>query len=264
MSKRKTSVLGSFYPSSCSEINRYIEHFNKIGKELESDNDITVQAIISPHAGYVYSGFTANKAFNLIKNKHPERVIVIGPSHRVYTKGASIALYDEYETPCGNLTIDLEYSNYLLKKFAFLTFDDSAHHEHSTETQMPFIQYYFKNTQVVEIVYGDVDYQRISKLINTLLEDKGNLIVISTDLSHFHTQDEAKVIDKYCIDAIDNLDVSLFDLGAEACGMIGVKALITCAVKNNLRSKIVDYRTSFDASDDSTSVVGYVSALIGK
>ena len=264
MSVRKTSVAGTFYPNSCLEINKYIEHFNGILEDVDFCSDIKVRAIISPHAGYVYSGFTANFAFNLIQKNKPKRVIVIGPSHRVYINGASIALYDEYETPCGNLKVDLDYSIKLKEEFDFLTFDESAHSEHSTETQMPFIKHCFEQTRVIEIVYGDINYQKISELIDELLKDEDNLIVISTDLSHFYTLKEANVLDQHCIDAIESLNISEFDSGGEACGMIGVKAIINSAVKNSFRSKIVDYRTSFDASSDEGSVVGYVSALIGK
>ena len=267
MSLRKTSVAGSFYPNSCDEIKRYINHFDSIIKDIDIKNIPEAKAMISPHAGYVYSGFTANFAFSLISKelkKEIKRVIVIGPSHRVYIQGASIALYDEYETPCGNLKIDFDFSSSLKNKYDFLTFDEKAHHEHSTETQMPFVKHYFDDVEVVEIVYGDVDFKEVSTLIDELLCDEDNFIIISTDLSHFYTLEEANKKDTICLNAIENLDISKFDSDGEACGMIGVKALINSAVKNSFRSKIVDYRTSFDASNDDSSVVGYISALIGK
>jgi len=267
MNMRRTSVAGSFYPNSCEEIKRYINHFDSIIRDIDVHNNMDVKAMISPHAGYVYSGFTANFAFNFLSKelkKNIKRVIVIGPSHKVYLKGASVALYDEYETPCGNLEIDLNFSTTLMNSYDFLIFDDKAHHEHSTETQMPFIKHYFKDVQVVEIVYGDVDFNQILTLIDELLEDDDNFIVISTDLSHFYTLEEARKKDNICLNAIENFDITKFDAGGEACGMIGVKAILSSCLKKNFRSKIVDYRTSFDASGDSNSVVGYVSALIGK
>lgn len=263
MKIRKTSVAGTFYPNSCSEIKKNINHFDLISKDIDINYNIDAKAIISPHAGYIYSGFTANFAFSSIKKKI-KRVIVIGPSHRIYIKGASIALYDEYETPCGNIKIDLNTSLSLLNKYDFLTFDKNAHQEHSTETQMPFVKYYFDEAEVIEIVYGDVDFNEISQLIDELICDENNFIVISTDLSHFYTLAQANKIDNICLKAIETLDMSIFNSGGEACGMIGVKAIIATSVKNNFKSKIVDYRTSFDASNDSNSVVGYVSAIIGK
>lgn len=264
MKNRKMVVAGSFYPDSCDEIKKYINHFNSILKNVDINNDIKARAIISPHAGYIYSGFTANYAFHLIQNQKPKRVIVIGPSHRVYINGASISLYEEYETPCGNIKIDLEFANDLQDKFDFLHFAESAHQEHSTETQMPFIKHYLEGVEVVEIVYGDLDYKQLSLLTDELLKDEDNFIVISTDLSHFYTLEEANKKDNICLNAIENLDMKLFESDCEACGMIGVKAIINSSIKNKYRTKLIDYRTSFDASNDSNSVVGYVSVLIGK
>lgn len=266
MSERHTSVAGSFYPSSCDEINRYISHFNQIldDSDFEHKIDFMPKALISPHAGYVYSGFTANAAFRTAAAKvNPKRVVVIGPSHRVYLDGATISLFDEYETPCGNFEIDTEYAQKLKDKFDFLHFYEEAHKEHSTETQFPFIKKYFSDVKVIEIVYGKADYEDISKIIETVLSDDGNLLVISTDLSHFYSQERANSLDSICLNAISRLDLNTFDQGCEACGIIGVKALVKYAQKHNLNSEIIDYRTSADASGDSSSVVGYTSAIIG-
>lgn len=261
MSIRKMSVSGTFYPNDEKEIKRYIEHFNK-SFNIKKMN-INPRAIISPHAGYVYSGFTANLAFNVSLNKKFKRVIVIGPSHKVRLEGASIALYDEYETPLGNIKIDLEYSKELEKKYDFLSFDEKAHHEHSTETQAPFIKNYYEGLDIIEIVYGKMDFKELSKLINELLLDESNFIVISTDLSHFYTLDEAKIRDNICLNAIINKNLSLFDTGCEACGITGVKAMISACLSNSLNTKMLHYCTSYDATKDDSRVVGYASILIG-
>lgn len=266
MSSRNTSVAGTFYPDSCNEVNRYINHFNETldDSDMQLDLDIIPRALISPHAGYVYSGFTANIAFKVAaKAVTPKKVIVIGPSHRAFINGASVALNDRYITPCGELNIDKEFSQKLIDNFTFLNYLPGAHAEHSTEVQMPFIKHYFPKVQVVEIVYGKIDFNDIAKVIDELLKDKDNLIVISTDLSHFYTQEEAEVLDNICLNAIANLDLPSFDNGCEACGIIGVKAVVKAATKNSLNSKVLDYRTSYDASGDDTRVVGYVSAIIG-
>ncbi len=261
MSIRKTAVAGTFYPNEAKEIKRYIEHFNK---SFSVDNiDINTRAIISPHAGYVYSGFTANLAFNLSSKNQFKRVIVIGPSHKVYLEGASIALYDEYQTPLGNIKIDLEYSKILKEKYSFLNFKEEAHSEHSTETQAPFIKSYYDGLEIIEIVYGKLDSSLLSKLIDELLKDKNNLIVISTDLSHFYTLEEAKKLDNICLNAIASQDLEMFDKGCEACGMTGVKAIINSSLKNNLITKVLYYCTSYDRTKDDTRVVGYTSVLIG-
>jgi len=164
----------------------------------------------------------------------------------------------------GNIDIDVEFSKSLLEKFDFLKFQPNAHEEHSTETQAPFIEHFFPDSKIVEIVYGRVGFEKISQIINEVLKESGNLVVISTDLSHFYSLDEAKKLDMICLKAIEDLDLALFDEGCEACGIIGVKAMVESALKLDLKAEILDYRTSFDASGDDKRVVGYTSALFRK
>lgn len=142
MDIRKSVVSGSFYPETEEEIKRYIEHFNS-NFTIENELQIDVKALIVPHAGYIYSGFTANLAYNISSKKQFENIVVIGPSHRHYLKGASIADFKEYETPLGNIEINQEMIKNLKEKFEFICFDEDAHFEHSTETQAPFYQKLF-------------------------------------------------------------------------------------------------------------------------
>ena len=260
MKNRVMSVAGTFYPAQCSEINRYIDTFNKAVQT--GTQKISARAVISPHAGYVYSGFTANSAYSLIDTQKIKRVIVIGPSHRVYLKGASVALYENYQTPCADLALDTEYAQQLIDQYDHLDFEPSAHAEHSTETQVPFIGHYFNDVRLVEIVYGDIDYRSLVPIIKAALEDEENFVVISTDLSHFYTLEEANKLDSICLKAVENMDMNALDSGCEACGMIGVKAVIEASKKQGLKTKLIDYRTSYDTSSDASSVVGYMSALI--
>lgn len=261
MSIRKSVVSGSFYPDSSDEILKFINHFNTYNIDTESFEEI--KAVIVPHAGYIYSGFTANLAYKLACEKSFKRVVVIGPSHRVYLKGASVALYDEYETPFGNLKIDKEFSIELINKYEFLDFNEECEFEHSTETQAPFIKHYFNDTKFVEIVYGDIDYKDISMVIDEVLNDDETLVVISTDLSHFYTLEEANKLDNICLNAIDKKDLSLFN-SCEACGKTGVMAIINWANKNEYKTKILNYCTSADITKDKNRVVGYTSAIIGR
>lgn len=261
MSIRKTVVAGSFYPNSSKEILEYINHFNSIEDGSETFEDI--KAIIVPHAGYVYSGFTANLAYKKASIKNYKRVVVIGPSHRVYLKGASVALYDEYETPFGNLKIDKEFSQNLIDKYDFLDFNVECEFEHSTETQAPFIKHYFGDIELVEIVYGEIEYEDISKIIDEVLIDTQTLVVISTDLSHFYTLEEANNLDGVCLRAIENKDLNKFS-SCEACGKTGVKAVIKWANDKNYNTKLLHYCTSADVTNDKSRVVGYTSALVGK
>ncbi len=259
---RRAGNRGKFYPRDCKEITFQIEQFNKI---TSIDEPLTAhpRAIIAPHAGYIYSGFTANDAHAMLAKTQPKRVIVIGPSHHVYFEGVSAAFFQQYETPCGNLQIDLNYLEKLSYTFNFL-YNKRAHDvEHSTETQMPFIRHYHPEASVVELIYGNIEWQQIALVIEAVLSDKENTIVISSDLSHFYPLEQAVQLDGICMEAIKQKDVNLLDAGCEACGIVGIKAMIDVASHQNLSTHILDYRTSADVSGDSSSVVGYVSAVIG-
>ena len=262
MSIRKDAVAGQFYPASKEEIQKMFDHYNTIIDEAIKDKailDLKPRAVIVPHAGYVYSAFTANIAFRLLKNSHAKRVVVIGPSHRVYLNGTSVAEYDSYETPLGNLPIDKKFADELIEKFG-LHFQADAHSEHSTEVQMPFVKNYLPNASVVELVYGNEDPINLAKVINYLLKDEDTVVVISTDLSHYYDIEKAKQLDTICLDAIANLNPKELHQGCEACGIIGVEAMLIAAAQNNLKPTLLDYRTSADASGDKSQVVGYMSA----
>jgi AmmeMemoRadiSam system protein B len=260
---RKAAVKGRFYPRECRKIKASFAQFNyrfdamPIAKEIQN---IIPRAVIVPHAGYIYSGFTANFAYRFLQQAKAKRIIVIGPSHHHYFKGLSGSYYETYETPCGELKIDSAYLFALAKQFN-IGFEPKAHKkEHSTEVQMPFIQYYFPQTKVIELIYSDTSAQNIANLIIALLQNKENIVVISSDLSHFHTLKEANLLDKNCLKGVEKLDLHELT-GCKACGLTGIQAMILAAKQLKLSSKLLDYRTSADTSGDSSSVVGYMSAM---
>ena len=262
MTIRKDAVAGQFYPASSTEIESMIEHYNKILDEHLKDKSVLAlkpRAIIVPHAGYVYSAFTANFAFRLLANTEAKRVVVIGPSHRVYLKGTSVSDYDSYETPFGALPIDNTLVKDLETRFG-LIFAPDAHHEHSTEVQMPFVKRYDPEASVVELVYGDEDPARLAEVIDYLLDDPETVVVISTDLSHYYDIEKANRLDNICMQAVSERDPAKLHEGCEACGKIGVEAMLLAAQKRDLKPVLLDYRTSADASGDESQVVGYMSA----
>ena len=260
MSIRKTVVAGSFYPNEKGELLSLIKSFSSVKYESDFEH---INAIITPHAGFIYSGKIANISYSLCSKQNPKRVIVIGPSHHAYLEGSNICLNENYETPLGNIQVDLEFSKALKDKYHFLDTNQECAFEHSTETQAPFIKHYFPNAKIVEIIYGNQDFNTLSELIDEVIEDKDNLLVISTDLSHFHSLEKAKELDTYCINAIAKKDISLLQIG-EACGKIGIKAILKTAVKKSLNTKVLAYSTSCDVNNDKSRVVGYTTALIGK
>lgn len=264
MSYRTMSVAGSFYPANANEIITMIENFNTIllsnPDEVAHFDALYGDAVIVPHAGWVYSGFTANIAFRVLAKTKPKTVIVIGPSHRVGFEGVSIADTQSYQTPLGNLAINAHLVKELKERFAIPYFDQ-AHHEHSTEVQMPFIKYYLPDAEVIELVYAYAQPELIEPIISYALSRSDTAIAISTDLSHYYPLHEAQQLDSICLEAIRDEDTDTLNKGCEACGMVGVKAMLNAAKKKGLTSTILDYRTSADASGDSSRVVGYMSAL---
>ncbi len=257
--KRAMSVAGSFYPASQEEIESYLKYFNKVFEKHFSLIDTESKAVIVPHAGYIYSGFTANVAYRILQNSAIKRFVVIGPSHRIGFNGISLCEYEEYDTPFGPLKSDPEIVKNLQENFQIGCIAQ-AHQEHSTEVQFPFLKYYIPDATMVELVYSSIDVESVSKIIDFLLEQDDIGIIISTDLSHFYTLKEANLRDQICINAIENLNLEKIEEGCEACGMIGVKAMLISAKKHSMKSHIIDYRTSADVSNDTESVVGYVSA----
>ena len=258
MSIRKSAVAGVFYPSDAKEIETMFEHYNEIIDKQGTSLDMQPRAIIVPHAGYVYSAFTANIAYRLLKNSHVKKIVVIGPSHKVYLQGTSICDMNLYDTPFGTLEIDQKLLRDMKDKFD-LHFTPEAHHEHSTEVQMPFIKFYNHSASVVELVYGNESPAKLSNIIKYLLKDPDTAVVISTDLSHYYDIKKANTLDTICLDAIENLTPDELHHGCEACGKTGVEAMLIAAKTLNLKPTLLDYRTSADASGDKSQVVGYAS-----
>ena len=263
MSTRETAVEGQFYPSNPEELKRVFAHYNAIlEKHIAKDDplwQLQPRAVIVPHAGYVYSGFTANIALKLIADQDIERIVIIGPSHRVYFKGTSIADCDAYHTPLGDLTIDTRLTCSLKEEFGLRYYPD-AHHEHSTEVQFPFVKAYKPDVMVEELVYSDEKPENLAKIIKRVLQDPKTAVVISTDLSHYYDIDKANRLDALCLEAVKTFDRETLHSGCEACGKIGVEAMMIAASELGLNSVLLDYRTSADASGDSSHVVGYMSA----
>ena len=254
---REMSVSGSFYPDEKSEILRYIEHFNNL-----LDDDISMSSskvVIVPHAGYIYSGYTANIAYKVLQNSPIKNYLIVGPSHRIAYDGCSVCEFETYDTPLGELKSNSNIVDELKSKFDIHSFSD-AHHEHSTEVQFPFLKHYIPDAQIIELVYSKQEPKELAKILKFVYEKEDWGIIISTDLSHFYKLEDANTLDKICLEAIKNLNTDLLHEGCEACGIIGVEAMMMVASELNIQPNILDYRTSADASKDRSRVVGYLSA----
>lgn len=270
MNKRKMVVAGQFYSNNKIQLEHSFEVMNKNEKQEENIKNKkenmpkNIQVLIVPHAGYVYSGEVANKAYLSVKDYDFNTIVVIGPSHRIAFEGASICTSESYETPLGDIEIDLSLVKELLQEYSFTNFFKEVHEEHSTETQAPFIKHYFKNSKIIEIIYGKIETKQLEEIIKKVLEKEKILVVISTDLSHFYSLEEAKKLDNFCIEAIKEVDSELLNTGAQACGMCGLKASLDFAKTNFLKTKVLSYSTSAKVNKDEKRVVGYLSAIIGE
>jgi AmmeMemoRadiSam system protein B/AmmeMemoRadiSam system protein A len=265
LSKRPTPNAGVFYPKQCSKTQEWFSNFqNRSQQNKPQVTDAIPRALIVPHAGYMYSGYTAHLAYRLVQNSTAKRVILIGPSHHIPFEGISAATYEAFQTPCGILRNDENYLQKIKQQFPLKSVQRAHAKEHSTEVQLPFINHYLPQAKVIELIYGKVDEDELVKMITHLLQDRNNLLVVSSDLSHYHTQENAHKRDYICLDSIERLSVNNLKDGCEACGYEGIRALLDASKKMGFKSRLLDYRTSADTAGDTQRVVGYTSAIFWK
>ncbi|HOV72446.1 MAG TPA: AmmeMemoRadiSam system protein B [Candidatus Hydrogenedentes bacterium] len=264
MGTRKPAVAGQFYPGTPNELRRTIEQCLAIsGQEAAPE---FVAAIVAPHAGYVYSGSTAGFAYARVRGKRPRRIVLMGCSHRYAIETASVATYDAYETPLGVLPADGAFAGILADECHSVS-DEPHRYEHSLEVQLPFIQIAIGAVPVVPVLFGGPPgewHVRFGERLAELI-DPSDLIVASTDLSHYLREDQAHQVDKHTMDVLLIQDCTRFAkaLAEDSCSMCGgaaVVAAMACALKRGAREwSILDYRTSAEMSGDYSRVVGYAA-----
>jgi len=255
---RHPAVAGMFYPTDINvlkkDIHRYLDE-NEIPLHKLKNNP---KAIVVPHAGYIYSGPIAATAYKyLIPLKHQiNRVVLLGPSHQVAFKGLAVPELDTFNTPLGNIQIDREAIK-LLSDLPQVIESDVAHRdEHSLEVQLPFLQEILGEFSLVPLVVGDAEQDEVAEVINRLWGDKHTLIVISSDLSHYHSYNEAIEMDRLTSEAIAHLQPDLIGYD-HACGRNGIKGMITVAQQKDLNIEVLDLRNSGDTAGSKDRVVGY-------
>ncbi|MCW9000430.1 MAG: AmmeMemoRadiSam system protein B, partial [Kangiellaceae bacterium] len=219
-------------------------------------------ALIVPHAGYVYSGEIAAHAYQQIANAPHEisRIVLIGPSHRIYIQGLAAPSHDYFNTPVGELKIDTQ-TIASLTEFPQVEFNDLAHQqEHSLEVQLPFIYHLMRGVKLVPLVFGETTSSAITEIIEYLWRED-TLIVVSSDLSHFHSYEEANAIDNKTTRFIKSLDYQ--SISSEmACGSTAVKGLLRFARQNGFHAELISQCNSGDTAGDKSRVVGYASYAI--
>ncbi|MDA2920925.1 AmmeMemoRadiSam system protein B [Desulfobacterota bacterium AH_259_B03_O07] len=270
---RSPAVAGAFYPADKVELQNMI--FNMLDVSSSEQIDDHIIGLISPHAGYVYSGKIAAEAYKQIQISKYDNVIVIAPSHFEYFQGCSI-YYGNYQTPLGIVETNVDMAEEIVGNSQTITESSKGHMgEHSLEVQLPFLQITLENFKLIPVVIGNQDYSTAIELSNVICEvlsrsEYETLIIGSSDLSHYYPIDTAKEMDGFIIKAIEGFnEKQLFDdislKKCEACGFGPMISTMMIAKKLGANhSKNLSYGTSGDTSGDYGSVVGYLSSAFYK
>lgn len=251
---RPAAVAGMFYPGDAAQLHADIQ---AMLSSAPADGSVP-KAIIVPHAGYVYSGPTAASAYaRLIPYRSIiKRVILLGPCHRVALTGLATTSADYFETPLGTIAIDQDSILNILPLPQVKEFDLTHQQEHSLEVQLPFLQEVLDEFVLVPLVVGDASAEDIHEVLETLWGGEETLIVISSDLSHYHDYDTARSMDSQTCNAIERLDSSAIS-HEQACGRNPVKGLLRAALLHNMKVTTLDMRNSGDTAGSKDQVVGY-------
>lgn len=251
---RHPAVAGMFYPADASTLHQDIKHYLQEAR----DAAIIPKALVVPHAGYIYSGPVAASAYRQILPLHDKirRVVLLGPSHRVAFSGLAVPESDCFNTPLGDIAIDRKAIDKISDLPQVLVSDLAHRDEHSLEVQLPFLQEVLDTFVLIPLVVGDAERHEVAEVIDRLWGGDDTLIVISTDLSHYHEYHDAKKMDRATSDAIENLKPDLIEY-EDACGRNGLKGLLTVAQQKHLNAQILDLRNSGDTAGPRDQVVGY-------
>lgn len=256
------AVAGLFYPAMPDMLQGDVD---RLLGEASSSSPIApsqpqgIKALIAPHAGYTYSGAIAAQAYVQLQRRATEicRVVIFAPAHRLPFKGLATASADLFSTPLGNIVVDRTCRRQLTGGYGPVHLLDAAFcGEHALEVQLPFLQRVLGRFTLVPILVGDADPMEVKNVMNQCWGGPETLIVVSSDLSHFHDYDTAERMDlrtTMSIEALQPKDVGYKD----ACGRIPIQGLLLAARDRGLHVKTVARCNSGDTGGDRQSVVGY-------
>ena len=271
---REPAVAGLFYPRDPAELAKLIDAC-LAGARVQPVGEL--KALICPHAGYPYSGPVAAWGFKLLEGRHYDTVVVLGPSHYAELRGASVTNAGAYRTPLGDVPISRKAGRLALTRpFALEpacaverpawwlessrrapAVDTADTWEHSVEVEIPFLQRTLGRFELVPVVCGETDTERAARALEPVL-DEGTLLVASSDLSHYYPYDDARELDRSCVDAICRLDTGAME-NQQACGRIPILVLMHVAKDRGWRPRLLDRRNSGDTAGDKSRVVGYAA-----
>jgi hypothetical protein len=247
-------VAGSFYPADPDDLRKEIARFL-----LEANREGPIpKGLISPHAGYPYSGAVAASGYALLEpiRHRIERVLLMGPSHRVPLHGLAVSRADAFATPLGTIPVDPVAIETLLSCPQVQVLEEAHRQEHSLEVHLPMLQMSLDDFSLVPIVIGQASAREVAEVINSLWDGDETLLVVSSDLSHYHDWQTARAIDHETSRRIEHREWQQLD-GEQACGYGGIRGLLKVAAERGLRVKSVDLRNSGDTQGGKDRVVGY-------
>ncbi len=265
---RKPAVAGSFYDGDPGRLRDHVDQL--LTQASDSDLKGEVRGLVSPHAGYIYSGLAAAVGYKTLRGSTYDAVLMVGPSHREYFDGVSTYSGDAYRTPLGDVPIHQEIRDALVNQSPLIELSDVGHRgEHCLEVQLPFLQRVLGEFSIVPLIIGNQTRETclsLGKAIAKSTLGKNVLVVASSDLSHYHPYDAAVSLDRRVIDQVEAFDelalmAQLDSARAEACGGGPVVSVMHAAkLLGANQSRALFYCNSGDITGDKSAVVGYLSA----
>lgn len=249
------AVAGLFYPADPGELASDIQQFLA---QAHPRAEHHIKALIAPHAGYVYSGPVAASAYASLSKiaDRIERVVVLAPAHRVPFRGIATSSAEYFRTPLGDVPVDDPGRRTALALPEVELFDTAFQGEHAVEVQLPFLQSVLGDFKLIPFVIGEVDDASVARLLDSLWGGDETLIVISSDLSHYHDYRTAQALDSNTTEAIEHLEPERIGY-EDACGRNGVNGLLLAAREHGLHAETLDLRNSGDTAGPKDRVVGY-------
>lgn len=255
MHVRKPAVAGTFYPDDKIRLLDQLSHFLKPTREKIQQP----KALIVPHAGYMYSGAIAGKAYSLLKPfaKKFRNIILLGPAHRYPLEGIATSDHSYFATPLGHIPIDDDYRN-KVKRFPAVNCINQAHAlEHSLEVQLPFLQSCLEDFVILPLLIGWTEPSVLKEVLRAFPDEESVLWIVSTDLSHFHTYEQAQNIDERTIQRVLSMESDIEP--EEACGAHALDGFLQFCQFKNWQPELLASCNSGDISGDKSRVVGYAS-----
>lgn len=274
---RPSPIAGAWYPGDPDRLRSTLNSYLAQAEAPEFQGEL--RALVLPHAGLMYSGLTAAHALKALEGLEFERILILSPSHQAYRGHLLTSAHQAYQTPLGLIPVDHDSIDILTQTLAaknILVNPIRRDTEHSIEIELPFLQHLIpKGFNLIPLMMMDQSKhlaetvaQALYDLILSYPSDEKTLLIASSDLSHFYHQRQAKQLDQHLIDALQDFDLTKFyqlkfTHSAEACGHGTIATVLLTSRKLGAdQVTIADYRTSGDVSQDFSSVVGYVSAII--